>query len=202
MKVVFDGGYVVDEGTGSDFVLVTPYNEEDLKDLRFSQSGDILFITAQKKDIYPPKALKRLANDDWVLEDISFEPVLAPPTNVVVTVTSGGTGKEWSYKITSITSDGDESRPTNEYSVDGPLDSAADKIVDITWDPVTDAERYFVYKKQGGYWGYVGQSDSTSFTDDYIAPDMSKTPPTRVDPFEVDLGGGTVTNYYPKLSFF
>ena len=47
----------------------------------------------------------------------------------------------------------------------------------ITWTPVTDADTYNVYKFQGGLYGYIGQTAGTSFIDDNIAPDLSKTPP-------------------------
>jgi hypothetical protein len=50
-------------------------------------------------------------------------------------------------------------------------------IVTVGWGAVTDASRYNVYKLQGGIFGFIGQSESTSIIDDNIAPDMGATPP-------------------------
>ena len=47
----------------------------------------------------------------------------------------------------------------------------------ITWEPVAGAVRYNVYKFSGGLYGYIGQTAGSSFVDDNITPDLSKTPP-------------------------
>lgn len=47
----------------------------------------------------------------------------------------------------------------------------------ISWAAVSGALRYNVFKLQGGIYGYIGQTSSTSIVDDNIAPDLSKTPP-------------------------
>lgn len=53
----------------------------------------------------------------------------------------------------------------------------------ISWQPVTGAQRYYVYKKSNGLFGYIGQTQETSFVDDNIAADISKTPPLANNPF-------------------
>lgn len=53
----------------------------------------------------------------------------------------------------------------------------------ISWDLLAGVIRYNVYKFQGGQYGYIGQTDGTTFIDDNIAPDMSKTPPNYEDVF-------------------
>ena len=47
----------------------------------------------------------------------------------------------------------------------------------IAWAAVPGAERYYVYKKSNGLFGYIGQTQGLTFTDDNIAADISKTPP-------------------------
>lgn len=49
----------------------------------------------------------------------------------------------------------------------------------ITWSAITGAERYNVYKLSNGLYGYIGQTDLLTFTDDNIAADTSKTPPQQ-----------------------
>lgn len=200
IQFVFDGGFVIDPQTSQRYEVVTPYLETELWDLSFNQSGDVVIITNNILEI-PPQILSRFGNVDWTIADINFIPELDPPTGLSLTVDSGGTGKEWSYKVTAVSPDADESRGSTAATVDGPLDSTPDKLVSVTWNAVPGAERYFVYKKSGGSFGYVGQSATTSFDDDFIAPSQAKTPPDRQDPFEFEENGQTV-NYYPAISYF
>jgi hypothetical protein len=53
----------------------------------------------------------------------------------------------------------------------------------IAWAAVPGAQRYHVYKLANGLFGYIGQTPGTSFVDDNIAPDISKTPPLQDNPF-------------------
>lgn len=65
----------------------------------------------------------------------------------------------------------------------------------ISW-PSTGAPYYNVYKLSNGLYGYIGQTNGTSFVDDNITADLSKTPPLQINPFS---GPG----YYPSaVSYF
>ena len=44
----------------------------------------------------------------------------------------------------------------------------------ISWDAVTGATRYRVYKLQGGIYGYIGETGGLSIVDDNIAPDLQR----------------------------
>lgn len=48
----------------------------------------------------------------------------------------------------------------------------------ISWSAVSGAGPYYVYKKKNGLYGFIGQTDETTFSDNNIAPDFSITPPT------------------------
>jgi len=67
---------------------------------------------------------------------------------------------------------------------------------DISWNVVPGAVRYDVYKFQGGLFGYIGQSATTSFTDDNITPNMGKTPRVAENPFS------SAGNYPGAVSYF
>jgi hypothetical protein len=47
-----------------------------------------------------------------------------------------------------------------------------------------------VYKYESGLYGYIGQTDGTSFTDENIAPDLGITPPI----YDTTFTGGTITS--------
>lgn len=53
----------------------------------------------------------------------------------------------------------------------------------ISWTAATGALRYNVYKYSNGLWGYLGQASGTTFIDNNITPDISKTPPEANNPF-------------------
>ena len=100
------------------------------------------------------------------------------------------------YKITAIGANGvDESDPSasgnavNNLYVTGAYNT-------ISWSAVSLAVRYNVYKRVSGLYGYIGQTEGTSFTDDNIAPDMGTTPPIR------DTVFASAGNYPGAVSYF
>lgn len=66
----------------------------------------------------------------------------------------------------------------------------------ITWPAVSGATRYRVYKRQNNLYGYIGQTDTTSFVDDNIAPDLGITPPVYETVFN------SANNYPGAVSYF
>jgi len=72
----------------------------------------------------------------------------------------------------------------------------------IAWTASPTAERYYVYKQTNGLYGYIGQTEATSFKDDNIAPDVAKTPPRFTD--DVSSAGerpGAVGYYEQRRCF-
>ena len=80
------------------------------------------------------------------------------------------------YVVTAVNENLEESQQsaevncTNNLFVNGAYNT-------ISWSAVPGAARYNVYKKQSGLFGYIGQTQATTFKDDNIAPDMGTTPP-------------------------
>ena len=66
----------------------------------------------------------------------------------------------------------------------------------ISWNAVSGAARYRVYKDQGGIFGYIGETTTTSIVDDNIGPDFSQTPPIHENDF---IGSN---NYPGAVSYF
>ena len=67
---------------------------------------------------------------------------------------------------------------------------------------MTDADTYNVYKFQGGLYGYIGQTAGTSFIDDNIAPDLSKTPPIYESAFSATGDYPGAVGYYEQRRVF
>ena len=133
-----------------------------------------------------------------------FEYQTGAATTFAGTYTSGGLVQAMSqisdltnyYKVTAIASNGvDESDPSPAGSVANNLYVTC-AYNTISWPAVPGAIRYNVYKLQSGLYGYVGQTETTSFTDNNIEPDMGRTPPIR------ELVFASANNYPAAVSYF
>ena len=94
VRVIKDGGFVLDGA--SIFELATPFTEDQLPDLGFTQSADVMTIVHHDHD---PMSLNRLVDDNWTLTTISYSPVVTPPSfawivnNFTITnITQGAVG--------------------------------------------------------------------------------------------------------------
>lgn len=156
-----------------EYEIPNPYAAADLMDIHFVQSADVLTLTHTG---YAPKELRRGGATRWTLVTPAFASSQVAPAGVAA-VATGGTGTTYQYVVTSLgTLNTDESAASAAASCNGNLFTTA-AFNTITWAAAPGASRYFVYKKSGGLYGYVGQADSASFVDNNIAADMSRTPP-------------------------
>lgn len=182
------------------YEIPNPYAEADLFDIHYVQSADILTFT---HPTYPPKELRRNGATNWTLTDVNFSAPINPPSSVTVTKyipTSASvnvdTYQDIYYTVTATAADGvsqsGQATPAfvaNNIYVTGAYNT-------ITWTAVTGASRYKVYKRQGGIYGYIGQTTGLSIVDDNIAPDLGITPPIYNNDFT------SAGNYPSAVSYF
>lgn len=76
VRVIKDGGFVLDGGGPAIFELATPYTEAQLHRLGFTQNADVMTLVHPDHD---PANLNRLADDNWTLTNISYAPTVATP---------------------------------------------------------------------------------------------------------------------------
>lgn len=118
----------------------------------------------------------------------------APPTPTGVT-TAVIFGKEHKYVVAAVSDDtGEESLPSLSCSLNNDMTIQGNRNV-LTWNAVVGAGAYIVYREQNGVYGYIGRSETTTFTDENIVPDLSDTPQTAENPFS---GAGK----YPRCATF
>lgn len=196
------GGIVLD---GLDHVIVTsPYTGAQLAELDYEQSADVIYMA--HIDVAPTK-LNRTSNTDWEFVTVTFGPTIAAPTNCVATNTTPNTDAENGgnsyfaqvayYVITAVNdATGQESRASNEDGAVNDLTLKRNHNT-ITWDAVTGADRYRLYKADNEQdFGYIGTTTSLTFRDDNIGPDLTDGPPQGDNPFDA-------TNRYPStVTFF
>lgn len=72
----------------------------------------------------------------------------------------------------------------------------------ISVDSVTGAGSYSFYKEDNGVYGFIGTSDTPSFTDNNIAADTSLTPPKYRNPFYGATKHPGAVTYYEQRRVF
>ncbi len=177
-----------------------PYLEAELFDVHYVQSADVITIVHPN---HAPRELRRLGATQWELRVIDFGSPLAAPTGVSSsmyipssTTTNTDTYQAHEYVVTAVKANlVDESNQSSAASVNNNIFVTGAKNT-ITWNSVTDASRYRVYKQQGGIYGFLGETTTTTLVDDNISPDFSRTPPIHENDF---VGTG---NYPGAVSYF
>lgn len=138
------------------FTLATPYDADDLFDLHYAQSADVITITHPD---YATRDLARVSETSWTLTSVSFAPSSNAPTGVAAsaTVASSTNLTVAKYVVTAVQQDGvTESLASAPASATNNL-TLAGNYNTITWSPVNGCNRYNVYKLRGGVYGYIGQ---------------------------------------------
>jgi hypothetical protein len=175
------------------YEISSPYLEADLFDIHYVQSADILTLVHPS---YEPAELVRTTATTFTRTVISFVPSISAPTGVTATATTGSGSTVYNYVVTAIAEESlEESVASTADDITNNLTTAGNKNT-ITWAAVTGAVRYNVYKEKNGLFGYIGQASGTSFVDDNILSDVTRTPPEAENPFS------GANNYPGAVSYF
>jgi hypothetical protein len=197
------GAYVSGGTAAKAFLIETPWGSNDLPKLKFTQSADVMTLVHPD---YPPYDLTRTDHDNWTLAEVNFNPSIATPTGVAVTTTAVGP-VYYSYLVTAIDADGNESAPSAVVTVASVdlTNSTTPPTITVTWSSVNGASFYRVYKTfrttrvptaatssaySSSQFGLLGATVGISFEDANIAPDFATRPPNHADPF----GPSPITN--------
>ena len=180
------------------YTLATPYSEQDLGYLKFTQSADVMSVCLVNQDTnaeYAPLDLNRASDDDWTLTTVVPNPTVLPPSGAAAAYSTSGSW-DYQYVVTAVNpNDGTESIASNIAEIDSAVDIAATAgLITITWDPseTTGVNEYNIYKATPAYqasppvgslFGYAGSAYGTQFQDPNIVADFSQVPPTHQNPF-------------------
>lgn len=193
-----DGGLIL--SGGSPYELATPYSASEVRGLVFAQEADVMYLVHANHE---PRKLSRLADDNWTLTVVDFQPTITAPTGVIVVFPPGGdtsgeagyVATTYKYKVASISElTGEESLPSSEVSIVNDLTIAGGRNR-VAWNPRAGAGRYIVYKEENGVYGYIGGTEALQFDDDNITPDLADAPQIGRNPF---VGTG---NYPSAVTF-
>ncbi len=162
------------------YQIATPYAEDDLQSLRYTQSNDVMTITHQS---YQQRELRRFGATNWTLSTFALAPTIGTPSAPTVVVGGGSGSVTYTYVTTAVAAETlEESSPSAPASVTNNLATSGHHN-HITPAAVAGAIRYNVYKLISGIYGFIGQTDGSLFSDYNITPDTAITPPIPDDPF-------------------
>ena len=183
--------------------IETPYKKEDLFELKFVQSADILTITNIK---YTPMELARYAHDDWRLTPIKVEPIIAAPKNITIKWTgeTSSNTRSYSYVVTAVDKDTlEESERSEVVTATGHREAywTTSEYFTISWDAVENAAEYNIYRSVNGIYGYIGTAEETTFTDDNIEPDLKSSAPISQNPF-ADNNNPSCATYFQQRKIY
>jgi hypothetical protein len=215
---LWHAGALVVDGAAVTVDVATPYAAGELHQLRFAQSGDVVYITHRN---HSARVLTRTSATVWALTVVDFSrpsPPTANPWGIdnaaspgIGVSSAGNPAIAWRWKVTQLlaTSQGglDESAAFDATAqVDfGPyaytplanpyvgIRCTADFPVVLTRENglvYSDSARYLVYRGLGGRYGLVGETvaGSKTFTDFGNAPDYSYAPPLGENPVTQEPG--------------
>ena len=105
------------------------------------------------------------------------------------------------YRVTAVDASGAETGGSNATGGINNLFTSGSYNT-ITWDAVAGAARYRIYKAKSGIYGYIGETEGTSFKDDNIGPDLAITLPRFDSTFDLSSGYPTAVGYFEGRRFF
>src|SRR6185437_14634782 len=181
------------------YTLTSPYAANDLALLKFAQNVSELVLTHPN---YPPAVLTIFAPNSWTLADIIFGSTVASPTGLNVTTTLAAGSTNYSYIVTAVDANGQESPVSDAFPLLSKQNIATTSGTNtITWSPVAGAASYNVYKTNttqvnpvpiGVPYGFIGNTTSTTMADSNIVADFSQGPPVVRNPFATGAGVGAI----------
>lgn len=176
------------------YTIATPYAAADLALLKFTQDQNEMVLC---HPLYAPYLLTLVTATNWTLVPVVFGSTATPPTGVVVTTTLGAGTTNYSYVVTSIDNNGQESEPSPPASLLATDDIRATAGSNqITWTPSPTAAAYNVYESSVSYfgvvpagvsYGFIGTCKGNTFIDSNIGQNFSESPPVAQNPF---IGNG------------
>lgn len=116
----------------------------------------------------------------------------------------GDFDKTYTYVVTAVDADGIESLSSAETSLTVKSLSQTGGVR-LQWDSVAGAEYYRVYKDPSvgtAVYGWIGDSNNTSFDDYNIAPVTSDAPPEDRQPFNGSDNKPSAVTYYQQRQVF
>jgi hypothetical protein len=178
------------------YTLQTPWGEQDLPWLKFTQSADDLSLCCVNQKTlteYSPFDISRNSYSNWSVTVLNTTPSVSPPASAGATASSSGS-IYYQYVVTAVNpADGTESVASPIANVANAVNiTATAGSITVTWSQVSGVNEYNIYKAMPGYnappppgalFGFAGSAYGTQFIDLNIVADDAQVPPLHQNPF-------------------
>lgn len=181
------------------YTLASPFDADSAYQMRFTQSADVMTFA---HTLYAPRDLTRSGHAAWSFSSVAFGATIATPTGQAAAPTGAG-AITYSYKITAVSATTAEESIATAAATCVNASPLTDAVFNtVTWNVVSGAGFYNVYKKRGGVWGFIGAAESNSFVDNGVIADMTTVPPTAKTVFNAVNKYPGVVAYHQQRRFF
>ena len=180
---------------GHVYTVASPYAAVDLPYLKHTQSADVMSLRCVNQATgteYPPYDLARVSATSWTFTQTTYGSNAVAPASISLAASSGSATTYYSYGVTTVLDNGDESILSPVAYIEGVDIAQTAGSITMTWPAAANASYYNLYKAPpsyqatlsgGQFYGYCGSSYGTSFTDSNIVQDQSQTPPLHQNPY-------------------
>lgn len=205
--LIFSSGKmrVASESAMQSAEVATPYAAEDLYSLSYAQVGDVVYLAHPKYALHKVERRGSPGAYTWELKKVALNPSLPAPGKPTVkfkVVESTANDYPLRYKVVAVDAKGKQSLPS-EAGEDAagkfPTDWVVGESCSITWNAVDGAVEYNIYREAAGYYGFIGVTKTTSFTDQNYEADTSDTPREDWNPFKNGNNPVTVAFHQQRM---
>lgn len=184
----------------------TPYAAADLLHISWAQVGDVVYLAHPSFPLH--KILRSDASADegekyaWSIEKVILNESIPAPGAPSVSFQGEAGSYTLRYKVVAVDTDGRESLASPAGAATNgkhPSDWVQGNYASISWQPVSGATEYNIYREEAGYYGFIGISQSTSFIDNNYEADTADTPKEDWDPFADDNYPATVSFHQQRM---
>lgn len=184
----------------------TPYAAADLLQISWAQVGDVIYLAHPSYPLH--KILRTDAPTDteeryaWSIEKVILNESIPAPAAPSVTFNGEGGSYTLRYKVVAVDADGRESLASPAGAASNgkhPSDWVQGNSATISWKGVEGATEYNIYREEAGYFGFIGISQSTTFSDQNYQADTADTPKEDWDPFADGNYPATVSFHQQRM---
>ncbi|MDO5483858.1 MAG: hypothetical protein Q4F27_03020, partial [Desulfovibrionaceae bacterium] len=184
--------------------IPTPYAAADLLDISYAQTGDVVYLAHRAHPLH--KLVRSDAPDGagyaWRLQKVALNTSLPAPAAPSVAFHGEGGSYCLRYRVAAVDADGRMSLASPAGSASAgrhPSDWVQGNSATVSWQAVDGATEYNIYREEAGYFGFVGISRSTSFSDQNYEADIADTPREDWDPFADGNNPGVVAFHQQRM---
>lgn len=185
--------------------IPTPYAAQDLLEISHAQAGDVIYLAHRRYPLH--KVVRRDAAGvpggyAWSLEEVVLNTSLPAPATPSVAFAGSGGSYTLRYKVAAVDDKGRQSLPSPAGQGTGarhPSDWVQGNSATISWQAVQGATEYNVYREEAGYFGFIGISRGTTFSDQNYQADTADTPREDWNPFADGNNPGVVAFHQQRM---